>query len=424
MSAPQLIQLLTSGRLLSVLALGFASGLPLALTGSTLQAWMTEAGVDIKVIGIFALVALPYSLKPFWAPFLDRYSLPGMDRRRGWALVCLLGMSAAVAVMSGINPQGDLWSLALAAIAVAFFSASFDIVVDAYRAEVLSRDEYGLGASVHIFGYRMAMLTSGALALFLAEHFPWPTVYRFAAAVLTLLNLVVLLAPAPQTQRPPRTLAAAFWEPLGELLQRPNVLAIAAFIVLYKLGDALAASLMTTFLLDIGFSKSEIAAIAKTVGLGATLFGALAGGSLMLSLGLMRSLWLFGVLQAVSNLCFAALAQAGHSPQLYFVAVIVENVCGGMGTAAYTAFLMSLCNQRYTATQYALFTSLMALTRTLATTPSGYMAESAGWVGFYLISTLAAAPGLLSLAWLTRHGDKGKLGPQTGSETAAKYSKM
>lgn len=402
MPATSIIKLLTSFRLLSVLALGFASGLPLALTGSTLQAWMTEAGVDIKLIGIFALVALPYSLKPLWAPFLDRYRPPIMDRRRGWALICLLALALAITAMSSINPQGDLLTLAVAAIAVAFFSASFDIVVDAYRAEILSREEYGLGASLHIFGYRLAMLASGALALLLAEHFPWPVVYRFAAGVLVALSLVVLLAPTPTQQQTPRTLAGAFWEPLKELFGRSNILGIAAFIVLYKLGDALAASLMTTFLLDIGFSKTEIAAIAKTVGLAATLAGALAGGSLMLSLGLLRSLWLFGALQAISNLCFAALAQLGHSPELYFAAVVVENICGGMGTAAYTAFLMSLCNQRYTATQYALLTSLMALTRTLATAPSGYLAETAGWVGFYLLSTAAALPGLLALAWITR----------------------
>lgn len=400
-------QVFLSRRLATVLLLGFASGLPLALTGSTLQAWMAEAGVNIKTIGIFGLVALPYALKPLWAPLVDRYALPKLGRRRGWMFVFLAGLSLTVFAMSGFDPNENLWALAAIAVAVAFFSASLDIVVDAYRAELLEPEAYGLGASIHIFGYRMAMLASGALALMLAEVLPWPTVYRLLALALAALLVVVAWAPPPREARPPRTLMAAFVEPLGELLSRRGVVAIAAFIVLYKLGDALAAALMTPFLLDIGFSKTEIAAVAKTVGLAATLAGAVAGGALMLKLGMVRSLWVFGFLQAGSNLCFAALAQAGPVTDLYVFAVLVENVCGGMGTAAYAGFLMSLCNQRYTATQYALFTSLMALTRTFATAPSGLLAEASGWVGFFLWSTLAAVPGLLALWWVTRTGGAG-----------------
>lgn len=384
----------------AVVLSGFASGLPLSLTGSTLQAWMKDAGVDLTTIGAFALVGIPYSLKFLWAPVLDRYTLPLLGRRRGWILAWQLFLTAAIVGMGLVDPKEHLGLLALLAFLVAFGSASQDIVIDAWRTETLTQDEYGAGAGAQTIGYRAAMLVSGAVALALADALPWETVYFLMAGTMALTVGYTLFAPEPQvTVKPPRTLAEAAVTPLTEFLKRPGSPEILSFIVLYKLDVVMALALTTPFLQELGFTKTVIAGVNKGAGLVAVILGTLAGGALMPKLGMKRALWSFGILQGVATLSFLALAVVGKNEWLMIFAICADNFFSGMGTAAYAAFLMSLCNPRFTATQFALLSSLMALTRTVAGAPTGWLATKLGWPMYFVVCTLAMVPGL---ALLTR----------------------
>ena len=384
----------------ALLLLGIASGLPLLLTGKTLQAWMTLEKVDLTSIGLFSLVALPYSLKFLWAPLLDRFALPFLGRRRGWLIVIQSALLVAIAAMSLQNPAQSLQLLAVNALLIAFLSATQDIAADAYRTDVLEEREMGAGAAVFVLGYRIALLITGALGLILADRISWPAVYLLMSGVMLVGLIATFLAPEPQRDHPPASLADAVLLPFGEFFQRLGLLQgllILVFIVIYKLGDSFLGNMSTPFLLQKGFTQTDLGAIQGGMGLIATIVGALAGGAILSKIGINRSLWVFGVLQAVSNLTYFVLAQVGKNYQFLVLTVNVENFCGGLGTAAFVAFLMSLCNQRFTATQYALLSSLMAVSRDILVAPAGKLAEATGWPMFFLISIAAALPGLLLL---------------------------
>jgi PAT family beta-lactamase induction signal transducer AmpG len=378
--------------------MGFSCGLPLLLTISVLQAWMKEEGVDLTVIGLMALVGLPYTLKFLWAPFLDRFTLPFLGRRRGWMLVAQVALMFSIAGLGSTNPVSNPWIVAFAAFLVTFFSASQDIVVDAYRREDLSDEELGLGSSLYINGYRIGMLLASGGGLIMADQMPFSMVYLLMAGAMLPGIVTTLLAPEPQTNMGrPETLKNAVIDPLVEYFSRNGALWILAFILLYKIGDTMASAMTTPFYLDIGFSKTEIGAVVKLFGFWATIAGGLIGGGLMIRLGIVRSLWVFGTLQAISTACFAILARMGHSiPTLSWV-IGFENFSSGMGTAAYAAFMASITNKKFTATQYALLTSLMGVPRVMASAPTGFLAKNLGWEAFFIACTVIAIPGMLIL---------------------------
>jgi PAT family beta-lactamase induction signal transducer AmpG len=397
-----LLKVFESRKMAALLLLGFASGLPLLLIGTTLKAWMTEEQVDLGAIGWFSLASLPYSFKFLWSPFLDRFTLPFLGRRRGWLILMQIALMVAIAFMAFQQPKQALQLLAINAIVIAFLSATQDIAADAYRTDVLTELEMGVGAAVFILGYRVASLIAGSLGLILADRMPWSSVYLLMAGMMVIGIFGCLFAPEPRQISPPASLAEAVILPFGEFFQRKGViqaLLILVFITLYKLGDALLSNMATPFLLTVGFTKTDIGAIQVGMGSIATIVGALVGGVILSKIGINRSLWVFGVLQALSNFAYFILAQPqfAQNYQLLVVTINIENFCGGLGTAAFVAFLMSLCNQRFSATQYALLSSLMAVSRDILAAPSGSIAKSTGWSTFFLITIVAAVPGLLLL---------------------------
>ncbi|HIJ55278.1 MAG TPA: AmpG family muropeptide MFS transporter [Deltaproteobacteria bacterium] len=393
-----ILRVVCSGRMLVALLMGFACGLPLLLTITVLQAWMKEQGVDLAVIGMMSLVGVPYTLKFLWAPFLDRFTLPFLGRRRGWLLVAQLSLIGAIVGLGSTNPREDPWTVAFVAFLVTFFSASQDIVVDAYRREDLPDEELGLGSSLYINGYRVGMLLASGGGLILSDHMPFSMVYFIMAACMLPGVITTLLAPEPKIlDDPPKTLREAVFYPMIEYFSRRGALWILAFILFYKIGDTMASTMTTPFYLDIGFSKTEIGAVVKLFGFWATIAGSLAGGIIMIRMGIHRSLWIFGGLQAASTACFAILARIGHSVPLLSGVIAFENLSSGMGTAAYAAFMASITNKKFTATQYALLTSLMGVPRVLASAPTGFLAKRIGWEMFFIFCTLIAVPGMLLL---------------------------
>jgi len=394
----QLLKVIVSRRMLVALAMGFVCGLPLLLTISVLQAWMKDAGVDLSVIGMMALVGLPYTLKFLWAPIMDRFTLPFLGRRRGWLLVFQLALIMAIAGLGLTDPAHNPWMVAFAAFWVTFFSASQDIVVDAYRREDLADDELGLGASLYVNGYRVGMLLASGGGLILADHMAFKYVYLLMAACMLPGILVTLIAPEPAMPAgTPTTLKAAVIQPLTEYFNRVDAWWMLSFILMYKIGDTMAGAMTTPFYLDIGFTKTQIGAVVKLFGFWATIGGSLVGGIAMLKLGINRSLWVFGFLQAVSTAGFALLAHIGNQVWALAMVIAFENVSAGMGTAAFVAFMASITNKKFTATQYALLSSLMGVPRVLASAPTGFMAENLGWGIFFIVCTLAAVPGMLLL---------------------------
>ncbi len=394
---------LTHRRLLTIFLLGFASGLPLALTATTLKAWYTEAGVSLATIGLLGLVDQPYLMKFLWSPLMDRYSLP-LGRRRGWMILCQAALVTILTLMAYQNPATTPAQLAVLALCVAFFSASQDIVIDAYRTELLTAEERGLGVAMATTGYRLAMLISGGVALLLAAKFGWRITYLTMAALMAATMLVTLTAPKPSVDAvAPASLYAAIVLPLSEFLQRPKALWLLAFAICYKFGDALAGALTIPFLLrGLHFSLVDVGSINKIVGLVASLSGIFLGGILLRRWNYYHALFFFGIMQALSNLLFALLAWVGKHYGLMVTAVVVENIAAGMGTAGLVALLMALCNVRYTATQYALLSSLTAIGRVFSSACSGFIVESTGWVTFFCLSALAAIPGLIILYFLRR----------------------
>ena len=384
--------------MLVALVMGFACGLPLLLTISLLQAWMKEEGVDLAVIGMMALVGIPYTLKFLWAPFLDRFTLPFLGRRRGWLLIAQVALIFSIAGLGFTDPGYSPWMVAFAAFLVTFFSASQDIVVDAYRREDFPDEELGLASSLYINGYRVGMLLASGGGLIMADHMPFSAVYLIMAACMLPGVLTTLMAHEPEISvRTPETMKEAIFDPLVEYFSRKGALWILAFILFYKIGDTMASAMTIPFYLDIGFSKTEIGAVVKFFGFWATIAGTLAGGVLMLRLGINRSLWVFGFLQAMSTACFAILARIGHSVTALSSVIAFENLSSGMGTAAYAAFMASITNKKFTATQYALLTSLMGVPRVIASAPTGFLARSLGWESFFIACTLIAIPGMLLL---------------------------
>ena len=402
-----------SKRMLVSLAMGFSGGLPLLLTISLLQAWMTEADVDLSTIGLFALVGLPYTLKFVWAPIFDRYTPILLGRRRGWLILTQLSLIASILWLSFSDPHNQLWSMAFAALLLSFFSASQDIVIDAYRRESLIDDEQGLGASLYVAGYRFGMLLASGGGLFLADFMSYQAVYMVMAIVMLLGVITTLWAKEPvASEGKPRSWGEAVIDPFVDYFTRPYAVLILIFILLYKIGDTMASTMTIPFYLELGFSKSEIAGVVKVFGFWATIGGGIVGGLWILRLGIYRGLVWFGVLQAVSTAGFAALALVGNSVPALAAVITFENVSGGLGTAAYLAFMASLTNKRFTATQYALLTSLMGIPRVILSAGSGYMADFTGWVVYFTSCAVIALPGLLVLLWMGQKGRWQKLGFQ------------
>ena len=401
-------------RLLAVLLMGFSSGLPLALTGSTLAIRLADAGIALAAIGLFSLVGTAYSLKFLWAPVIDRVPLPWLTnrfgRRRGWALLtqCLLIIS--ILALGSLDPAESTWTVAVLAVAVAFASASQDIVVDAYRVELLSEGEQGAGAAATQLGYRIGMIVSGAGALALAQAVSWHLAYLVMAGSMLVGVLTVLATPEPRSFREERGgRSAGDWlyrtvvEPFADFLSRPAWAWLLLFIVLYKLGDAYAGVMSGVFYLALGFTKAEIAGVTKLFGVVATMLGVAFGGVAVFRLGLVRALLVCGLLQNVSTLLYAWQVQFGHDLTILMVTIGAENVTTGMGSAVFVAFLSSLCSPAFTATQYALFSSLAAVPRSVISSTSGFMAQALGWERFFLVSAAAGLPALLLLTVIARH---------------------
>ena len=384
--------------MLVALLMGFACGLPRFLTVGVLQAWMKEEGVDLTVIGLMALVGLPYTLKFLWSPIVDRFTLPFFGRRRGWLLVAQVSLMISIVGLGLTNPASNPLLVAFAALLVTFFSASQDIVVDAYRREDLADEELGLGSSLYVYGYRVGILLATGGGLIMADHMSFSLVYAIMAACMLPGVITTLLAPEPNTPAgTPESLKEAAIGPLVEYFSRSGAIWILVFILLYKIGDSMASAMTTPFYLDIGFSKTEIGAVVKLFGFWATIAGIFIGGVLMLRMGINRCLWVFGFLQALSTAGFAILAKIGYSIAFLSGVIAFENLSSGMGTAAFVAFMASITNKKFTATQYALLTSLMGVPMVLASAPTGFLAKNIGWEGFFIFCTLIAIPGMLLL---------------------------
>ncbi len=385
--------------------LGFTSGLPLFILLSLLQAWLRTEGVSLKDIGLFALIQFPYTWKFVWAPLIDRYRLPGLarlGRRRGWMLATQVVVMALVVTLGTRDPKGELGAIAWLCATLAFFSASLDIVIDAFRRELLPDAELGLGTAVYVNAYKLAGLVPGSLSLILADHLPWNVVFDVTAAfMLPGIVLVFFIAEPVTPGGPPRSLRDAVVLPFREFVTRDGwsqALTILAFIFLFKLGDSMATALSTAFYLDLGFSKTEVGLIAKNVGLWSSVAGGLIGGVWLVRLGIDRGLWIFGVLQLVAIFGFAWLARAGPDRVVLAFAIGFEAFASvGLGTAAFTAFIARTTDPRFTATQFALFTSLAVVPRTFANAGAGYLVSGVGWFDFFLICGVLGLPGLLLL---------------------------
>jgi len=409
-----------SKRMLIALLMGFASGLPLLLTGSVLQAWLKDGGIDLASIGLFALVGLPYTLKFLWAPLFDRYAMLRFGRRRGWMIVMQFALAAALAALSLAQPTPDhlLW-ISAASLIVAFFSASQDIVIDAYRRESMSDDELGLGSALYVNGYRIGMLLAGGGGLIIADYTSFAFVYQLMAACMVVCVIVTFYAPEPPLLKgSPTTLQEAFILPLRDYIERDGAWVALAFILLYKIGDTMASSMTTPFYLELGYSKTEIGTVVKLFGFWATIAGGTIGGLMIMRIGMTRALWLFGLGQMLSTLGFVVLAYSGHNNIALAAVIAIENFTGGLGTAAFVGFMGALTNRRFTATQYALLSSLMGVPRVLMSAPTGWLALSMGWPAFFALCTLIAVPGLMLIRNVARLTDsqpsalQGQLAPK------------
>ena len=383
----------------SLLILGFSSGLPLYLTGRALQAWMTVAGVNLTAIGFISLVSLPYSIKFLWAPLIDRFSLPFLGRRKGWIVVTQFLLAVAIAAMALQRPAQALQVVAINAVIIAFLSATQDIVIDAYGTDILDRHEVGAGAGIKVLGYRAGMIMAGGVALMLADRLSWPIVYALLGALMLLVLAVSTRVPEPVLRdEPPSSLKDAV--PIADFFSRLGLargICILAFVVLYRLGDSLIDNMTTPFLLQTGFTQTDVGAVQGGIGLFITIVGVLAGGAVLSRIGINRSLWIFGVLQLASNFAYLLLAHIGKDYPMMVATIVVENICYGLATAVIVGFIMSLCNPRFSATQYALLSGVLAAGRNLLAAPAGSIVEYTGWPLFFLISVAAALPGMALL---------------------------
>ena len=389
-------------RMLAVLVFGFSSGLPLFILLYLLQAWLAKSGLNVKTLGLFALVMFPYTWKFLWSPLMDRYHFGSLGRRRGWMAITQALLFVAIGTLGMLDPLSQISLIAGMASLVAFLSASQDIVVDAYRREVLPDNQQGLGAAVYVNAYKVAGMVPGALSLILADRMPWQPVFWITASFMLPGLICTLLVKEPALYgAPPKNIAEAVVLPFREFIKRDgwrNALWILGFIFLYKLGDSMATALSTKFYLDIGFSMTQIGVIAKTTGLWASLAGGIVGGLWMLKIGINRGLWVFGAIQAIAVLGFAWLAQVGPNP-LVLGTVIAFEAFGslGLGSAAFVAYLSRATDPRYTATQYALFSSLAAVPRTFINASAGYIVAETGWFWFFFVCFALTVPGMLLL---------------------------
>ena len=419
-------------KMLITLSMGFVSGVPLLLTITLLQAWLTDEGISKSTIGLFALVGLPYSLKFIWAPLFDHFTVSRLGRRRGWLLIIQILLIASIIILGMSDPAMNPFNVAVLATLVAFSSASQDIVIDAYRRESLTDEEQTIGASAYVLGYRIGALAAGAGGLILADYMTYQMVYAFMSVIMIYGVFITLIAEEPKKYYEPSNFMSAIYNPFVEFfnryvsiniasdrltnlknrskISRRNIMSntlvipilILLFILLYKIGDTMAHSLSTNFYLDIGFSKSEIGTIVKFFGLFATLIGAFIGGLLSLKIGLYRSLMIFGIFQAIATLGFSILAYFGNSLYLLMIVISLENLAAGMGYTAYLAFIANMTNKRFTATQFALMTALMSLPRTLFSGMSGYLVEMLDWELYFIFCSLIAFPALIILIKLRR----------------------
>ena len=382
---------------------GLASGMPLYLLMQLVPAWLRSSGVSLADIGLLALVGLPYSWKFLWAPLMDRLSLP-LGRRRGWMLVTQIGLIMGIGSLGYLDPVSNMALVAAFASIIAFLSASQDVAIDAYRREILSDKELGLGNVIHVQAYRIASLVPGSLSLVLADSLPWVWVFWVTAAFMSVGLVLSLSVTEPENLSPqPRSLSEAFIAPFKEYFARSGwraaVLAL-FFMVAYKLGDNMATALSTPFYLDLGFTLTEIGLVAKQAALWPSIVGGLLGGVIMLRLGINRALWIFGAVQVISILGFAVLASSG--PQLWLLATVIafEYLGVGLSTAAFTAFIARESSRAFAATQFALFTAFAALPRSIANASTGFIVEEIGWVLFFLLCTMLAIPGMVALVWV------------------------
>lgn len=417
-------------RIIAVLFLGFSSGLPLQLTGQLLSSWLTQEGLSLTSIGLFSLIGIPYSLKFLWAPLIDNIELPFLTRifgrRRAWLLLLQLLMILAIVSLSASQPKTDVQMVAIIAISVAFISASYDIVVDALRIEICDEHNMGAGAAMFVYGYRCAMFLSGFGGLVIADLYGWTASYLAMAGFVLIGTVTTLLLNEPNSarrsgdrdnnggadKRHHSWFRHAIIDPFTDFIRRRDWIVILLFVVFYKLGDSMAGVMSYPFYLKIGFTLTEIAEIAKLFGTIATFAGLFLGGWLLAGTDLIRALWICGILQMLSNLMFAAQAMVGADLMFLTATIGLENLAGGMGTAVFVAYLSSLCSKEFTATQYALLTSLTAIARTFLAAPSGWVADQTGWVEFFLFTTIAALPGLVLLWWLTKGQRAGKAGTE------------
>jgi PAT family beta-lactamase induction signal transducer AmpG len=402
MNGRTMLEVYSTRRMASLAALGFAAGVPLMLTSRTMKVWARDTGVDLTTVGLFSLVTLPYAYKFVWAPVLDRVSPPMLDRRRGWLLLAQVLLVLGIAGMGLSGPRSAEDSLILfgtLAAVVAFLSATQDIAADAYRTDVLHPRELGAGASVYIGGYRVAMLCTGAGAVALAAVLPWPGVYFAAAGAMLVGIIATVLAPRPPVAAAPRSFAAAVLEPAREFIGRTRWRAglILLFIVLFKLPDYMAGAMTDVLLLDLGFTKAEIAFWGLGVGTAVTIPGVLIGGPIVTKVGLGRALVVFGLAQAISNAGYLVMAAAGRHHQLMVAVIGIEYFCTGLVAAGFVAFLMSQCDRRFSATQFALLSSLMGASAALGGAPTGALVEALGYMGFFTITILVGIPGLALL---------------------------
>jgi PAT family beta-lactamase induction signal transducer AmpG len=391
-------------RMLICVFTGFASGMPLYVLFQLVPAWLKDGGVSLAEIGLFALVGIPYTWKFLWAPLMDRWIPPFLGRRRGWMLLCQLGLLLSIGILGAFEPARSTWLIAWLAVAVAFFSASQDVALDAYRREILPDEELGLGNAIHVQAYRISSLVPGSLSLILADILPWSSVFWITAAFMAIALVMTLVVTEPESELPTGMgLRQAVIAPFAEYVSRrgwSGLLLVLGFMFFYKIGDNMATALSTPFYLDLGFSKTQIGLVAKHAALWPAIFGGLVGGLIMIKIGINRALWLFGVVQVVSILGFAILANSG--PVLWMLAAVIgfEYLGVGMGTAAFTAFIARETSRTYAATQFALFTALAALPRTFANASTGIIVEQVGWVSFFLLCALLAIPGMLLLLWV------------------------
>lgn len=393
---------------LAVMVLGFASGLPLALTGATLGAWLATENIDLKTIGLFALVGVPYTFKFLWAPLVDQLRMPLMSslgRRRSWLLVIEIILCILLLITSTLSPQTQIMAIAAVTVLLAFFAATHDIVIDAYRIEILKKEEQGAGAAGVTFGYRMGMIVSGAGALFIADAFGWPAAYISMASLMFIGFLVSLVVGEREYILRPRRSAAewlkqAVYDPFREFVQRERWYLILLFILFYKLCDAFVLALISPFLIKLGFSLTAIAGVVKTYGIAATIAGVFIGGYMIAKFGIMRSLLICAVLQILSNLVFILQARYGADMQMLYVTVTVEHITSGMATGVFVAYVSALCKIDFTATQYALLSSLAAAPRTIISSSAGFVAEGYGWEIFFIVSAALGIPALILLSFL------------------------